>query len=98
MLDIFRTQKDEMHIWRKQYEEKINTAPLIINDINSLKQKQLNRYTIIKDIPLLEDIVRRYESKEISFDLLYEYINSLESRDISFDEKIHMLDMISMIR
>lgn len=98
MLDIFRTQKDEMHIWRKQYEERIQKTPLVISDINNIKQNQLHRYTIIKDIPLLEDIVRRYESKEISFDLLYEYMNSLESRDASFDEKIHMLDMISMIR
>ena len=98
MLDIFRTQKNEMHIWRRQYEEKIQTTPLVISDIYNIKQNPLNRYTIVKDIPLLEDIVRRYESKEISFDLLYEYMNSLESRDTSFDEKVHMLDMISMIR
>ncbi|NRH20514.1 hypothetical protein HOO68_00510 [Candidatus Gracilibacteria bacterium] len=98
MLDIFRTEKDEIHIWRKQYEKKIKNTPILISDVSNGESKNRNRYTLIKDIPLLEDIIRRRESKEISFDQLYSSIEKLQGDKESQDIKIHMLDMVSMIR
>ena len=41
------------------------------------KQDTSSRYTVIKDIPLLEDIIRRTKSQEISFDRLYSSIQDL---------------------
>lgn len=35
MLDIFRTEKDEIHIWRKQYEKKIKNTPILISDLSN---------------------------------------------------------------
>lgn len=98
MLDIFRTEKDETHIWRKKYNEKLNTIPLLISDVYYWEGENSNRFIIIKDIPLLEDITRRRESKEILFDKLYSTIEKLDGNNESQDIKIHMTDMISIIR
>lgn len=94
MLDIFRARSDESSIWRSKYEEKKENTPVLISDAYNYRSHIDGRYPIIKDIPLLEDIIRRRESREISFDQLYEAIMSLWS-----DENIvHMTDMISIIR
>ena len=53
---------------------------------------------MIKDIPLLEDITRRVESKSISFDDLYSAIESLHTIGDSTETTIHMTDMLSVIR
>lgn len=98
VLDIFRGRDTEQNIWREQYEKHIKNIPVLISDIYNWESDNKNRYTIIKDIPLLEDIIRRRESKEVSFDGLYSTIEKLPRNDESQDIKIHMTDMISMIR
>lgn len=77
MLDLYRTRSDESHIWRMEYESKIQKIPLLICDAYHFDEQIPGRYTIIKDIPLLEDITRRKSSQEISFDQLYSAIEAL---------------------
>lgn len=94
MLDIYRCRAHESHIWRSIYETKIQTIPVLIVDAYHFEYQIHGRHTIIKDIPLLEDIVRRRTSKEISFDRLYSALSSLPSGE----SIIHVSDMISIIR
>ncbi len=98
MLEIFRCRKNESNIWRQQYEAKIRNIPVVIYDAYTFEKKDTQRYTIIKDIALLEDITRRSNSHEISFDNFYKAIEILPSDMGSLDAKIHMADMVSMIR
>lgn len=77
MLDIYRCRADESHIWRAEYESKIQKIPVLICDAYHFGGQIPGRYTIIKDIPLLEDITRRKSSQEISFDRLYDAVSSL---------------------
>ncbi len=77
ILDIYRCRSDESHIWRMEYESKIQKIPVLICDAYYFDGKIPGRYTIIKDIPLLEDIIRRRSSQEISFDRLYSAIEGL---------------------
>lgn len=100
MIEIFRSNEQDISIWREEYEQKIKEIPILISDAYNLKieNKDSSRYIIIKDIPLLEDIVRRVKSQEISFDRLYESIQSLICDGIFLEKKIHIADMISMIR
>jgi len=74
MLDIYRSRSDEWHIWRREYEKKIQDIPVLICDAYHFEGQIDGRYTIIKDIPLLEDITRRRLSYEISFDRLYDTV------------------------
>ena len=94
MLDIYRSRDDESHIWRSEYESKIQAIPVLIVDAYHFAKQIPGRYTIIKDLPLLEDIVRRSSSMEISFDRLYDAVVSLHGGE----SQTHMADMISMIR
>jgi hypothetical protein len=94
MLDIYRSRSDESHIWREQYEAKIQTIPVLIVDAYHFVKQIPGRYTIVKDLPLLEDITRRRSSQEISFDRLYDAVISLHGGE----PQTHMADMISMIR
>ncbi len=98
MLDLYRTRWDESHIWREQYESRIRTIPLLIYDARNWKKIDQSRYIIIKDIPLIEDIVRREYSQEISFDRLHESVEHLPWSPDNNESRIHMVDMISMIR
>ena len=98
-IGLFRAQETEYFLWRTQYEENIKNIPILISDIWDWKYSgNNNRYTLIKDIPLLEDIIRRKESQEISFDKLYEYVECLPGNSKWLEIKIHISDMISMIR
>lgn len=99
MIDLFRAQETEYFQWRTQYEKKIENIPILISDIGTWKYSEdSDRYTIIKDIPLLEDIIRRKESQEISFDLLYENIEWLAGNSTWLELRIHISDMVAMIR
>lgn len=100
MVEIFRSNEQESSIWRKQYEQKIKKAPVLISDAYNIKieSQKKDRYTVIKDINLLEDIVRRIKSQEISFDTLYKSIETIGCENTSLEAKIHMTDMISIIR
>ncbi len=99
MIDIFRSQENEYSHWRNQYEAKIENMPILISDIYTLENIEKNsRYILIKDISLLEDIVRRKESQEISFDKLTIAIEQLNGDSESTEARIHLSDMISMIR
>ena len=80
MIEILRSNEQDTSIWRDEYEQKIKEVPLLISDAYNLKiekQDTSSRYTVIKDIPLLEDIIRRTKSQEISFDRLYSSIQDL---------------------
>jgi hypothetical protein len=77
MLDIYRCRSDESNTWRMQYESKTKNIPVLIIDAYHFAKQIPGRYTIIKDIPLLEDIARRKSSQEISFDRLYDAVSSL---------------------
>ncbi len=94
MLDIYRCRSDESHLWREQYEAKIQTIPVLIIDAYHFAIEIPGRHTIIKDIPLLEDIMRRYSSVEVSFDKLSDAISSLPGSE----PLVHLWDMISIIR
>lgn len=100
MIEIFRSNEQDSTIWREEYEQKIKDIPVLISDIYTIKieNKDNNRYTLIKDIPLLEDITRRIKSQEISFDRLYDAIQTLNCDGTLLEKKIHMADMISLIR
>ena len=100
MIEIFRSNELDTSIWREEYEKKIKETPVLISDAYNIKieDQDSTRYIVIKDIPLLEDIIRRIKSQEISFDRLYESIQSLTCNDILLEKKIHMADMISLIR
>lgn len=100
MIEIFRSNEQDTSIWREEYEKKIKETPVLISDAYNIKieDQDSTRYIVIKDIPLLEDIIRRIKSQEISFDRLYESIQSLTCNDILLEKKIHMADMVSMIR
>ncbi len=77
MLDIYRSRSDESHIWREAYESKIEHIPVLIVDAYHFTKQIPDRYTIMKDLPLLEDITRRSSSVEISFDRLHDAVVSL---------------------
>ena len=94
MLDIYRCRDAESPIWRSEYESKIQAIPVLIVDAYHFAKQIPGRYTIIKDLPLLEDIVRRSSSIEISFDRLYDAVVSITG----VESRTHMADMISMIR
>ena len=100
MIEIFRSNEQDRSIWREEYEKKNKEAPLLISDAYNLKigNQDSYRYTAIKDITLLEDIVRRTQSQEISFDRLYETVQILTGDGVSLEAKVHMADMVSMIR
>lgn len=100
MLNLFRMRDDEWNIWREQYEKKIENMPVLISNLNDIKldSHYQNRYTIIKDIPLIEDITRRKNSHEVSFDELYTKIESLGTGNESIEMRIHISDMLSIIR
>lgn len=100
MLEIFRSRENESSLWRQQYEQKVQKTPVLITDIYDLNctATYSPRYTIIKDIPLIEDIMRRIHSQEISFDRLNTAIESLMNDPALAEIRIHMLDMISIIR
>jgi DNA polymerase III epsilon subunit family exonuclease len=100
MLELFRSRLDESSIWNDKYKQQINIVPVLITDIYDfdLESIQSSRYTIIKDIPLVEDIIRRTQSIEISFDKLDTAIWSLLSDGKSVELRIHMTDMVSIIR
>jgi DNA polymerase III epsilon subunit-like protein len=91
MIDIYRCRADEYPIWRTTYESRIYSTPVLIADAYSFTTQIAGRYTIVKDLPLLEDIVRRRSSREISFDELYETLS-----EHIWDTSI--LTMIDMIR
>ncbi len=74
MIDIYRCRADEYPIWRTTYESRIYNIPVLIADAYSFTTPIAGRYTIVKDLPLLEDIVRRRSSIEISFDRLSDII------------------------
>jgi DNA polymerase III epsilon subunit family exonuclease len=94
MLDIYRCRETECPIWRSLYESKIKTIPVLIVDAYHFTKQIPGRCTIIKDLPLLEDIVRRRSSEEVSFDRLSDTIESLTMSE----SRVHMADMISIIR
>jgi hypothetical protein len=94
MLDIYRCRSDESHIWRSTYESKIQAIPVLIVDAYHFAKPIPGRYTVIKDLPLLEDIVRRRSSVEISFDRLSDAVESLHMTE----SRVHMADMVSIIR
>lgn len=94
MLDIYRSRSDESHIWREMYESKIEHIPVLICDAYNFAKQIPGRYTIIKDLPLLEDITRRRSSQEISFDRLYSATETLTGGE----SRAHMADMLSIIR
>lgn len=100
MIDIFRSQSDEFSIWREHYEQKLQQTPVLITDIYSIRTTPIPiaRYTIIKDISLIEDCMRRIESQEISFDILITAVESIISGPSSKETQIHISDMIGMIR
>ena len=100
MLDIFRMKNDEWNIWREQYEKKIENIPVLISNLsgNNFDSQYQKRYTIIKDITLIEDITRRKNSQEISFDEFYSRIESLGIGNESIEMRIHISDMLSIIR
>ena len=75
MIDIYRCRADEYPIWRTTYESRIYSIPVLIADAYSFATQIAGRYTIVKDLPLLEDIVRRRSSQEISFDELYKTLS-----------------------
>jgi DNA polymerase III epsilon subunit family exonuclease len=75
MIDIYRCRADEYPIWRTTYESRIYSTPILIADAYSFTTQIAGRYTIVKDLPLLEDIVRRRSSQEISFDELYKTLS-----------------------
>lgn len=76
MLDLFRMRDEEWNIWREQYEKKIKNIPVLISNFSDINPAigNKNRYTLIKDITLIEDITRRKNSQEISFDELHSKI------------------------
>jgi DNA polymerase III epsilon subunit-like protein len=94
MIDIYKCRSDESNIWRSAYESNIQTIPVLIVDAYHFAKQIPGRYTIIKDIPLLEDIVRRSQGQEISFDRLYDALSSLRGGE----SLTHVWDMISIIR
>ncbi len=94
MLEIYRCREDEYPVWRRAYEAKIDKIPVLICDAYHFAKQIPGRYPMIRDIGLLEDIMRRSSSVEISFDRLYMTLESLRVREIS----IHMTDMLSIIR
>ncbi len=100
MLALFRSRKDETSIWRETYEGRIKNIAVLITDSYGLQEASFDRsrYTVIKDITLFEDIIRRINSQEISFDSLYSSIESLTSSATSTEIRIHMSDMVSLIR
>ena len=75
MIDTYRCRADEYPIWRKTYESKIESIPVLIVDAYNFTTKIPKRYTVVKDIPLLEDIVRRRSSIEVSFDRLSDTVS-----------------------
>ncbi len=94
LLNIYRCREDETPIWRSVYEAKIQTIPAFIVDAYHFAKQIPGRHTIIKDIPLLEDIVRRSQSQEISFEILYDALASLVGGKLL----THVWDMVSIIR
>jgi flagellar biosynthesis/type III secretory pathway ATPase len=96
---MFRSNADESSIWQESYYNNLKKVPLLIGEIGSYESgKQNNRFPIIKDIPLIEDIVRRKKSKHISFDGIIEQIGQLSGTGELQEYKIHMSDMIEIIR
>jgi hypothetical protein len=77
MIDLYRCREDEYPIWRTTYDSQISTIPVLILDAYHFAKQIPGRYTIIKDIPLTEDIVRRSSSVEISFDRLSDAISEI---------------------
>ncbi|MBX9809169.1 hypothetical protein K2X92_02145, partial [Candidatus Gracilibacteria bacterium] len=96
MLVLFFCRENEWNIWRESYNKKIQQTPLLISEIGN--QSNSDRFTMIKDIPLIEDVVRRKESAELDFDMLIASIHIIYSDNLGQEGIIHMLDMIGIIR
>ncbi len=96
---MFRSNTDESSIWQESYYNNLKKVPLLIGEIGSYESDtKSNRFPIIKDITLIEDIVRRKKSKHISFDTIIEQIGQLSGAGELQEYKIHMSDMIEIIR
>jgi hypothetical protein len=90
MIDIYRCRADEYPIWRHTYESAIASIPVLVVDAYSFAKQIPGRYTLIKDIPLMEDIVRRRSSREISFDRLSDFV----SEHLCSESILTMIDII----
>lgn len=99
MIDNIPFSRERIFSLEESIWTKIENMPILISDIYTLENIEKNsRYILIKDISLLEDIVRRKESQEISFDKLTIAIEQLNGDSESTEARIHLSDMISMIR
>lgn len=100
MIDEFRSSGDDYSLWQQQYDIQVQKTTVVISTIHDIDISHIDhsRQQLIKDITLIEDIVRRKESTEISFDNLHEAIESVVSDTGDIETRIHMTDMISIIR
>lgn len=100
MIDEFRSSGNDYSLWQEHYDSLIKNTTVVISTVNDIDISHIDdsRQQIIKDIALIEDIVRRKESKEISFDDLYESIETVLSHTDYVDIRVHMTDMLGMVR
>lgn len=101
LLPIFRCQNDESCYFRDRYYAQIDTAPChiaILSDIQGNEYLDSTRANLIKDLPLLEEGVRRHESIRISFTDMIEKVRHLQSGSSwEPDALIHVYDMLNII-
>jgi DNA polymerase III epsilon subunit family exonuclease len=100
MIDEFRSSGNDYSLWQEKYDTLIKNTTVVISTVNDIDISHIDgsRQQIIKDITLIEDIVRRKESREISFDDLYESIGIVLSHTDHVDIRVHMTDMLSIVR
>ena len=86
---IFRLQNNEKNIYFEKYLENIAEASVQIETF-SRETKKSKTYTLIREIPLMEEIIRRNTAENIHFDTLITDIENIKN--------IHKKSLIEAIR
>jgi DNA polymerase III epsilon subunit-like protein len=91
-LSWFRLQDGETHAFYEEYINKKMESQCVLSDISTFENRQRD-ILIIKDIPLLEEKMRRKRSIRIDFEKMISYLKIMGN----ITEPIHIIEILRFI-
>jgi len=92
LLPWFRMQTGERNMFYNEYQKYIETCRCILSDVHTFESHPIDTL-VIKDVPLLEEKIRRKGSIRIDIELIVSYLEQMSESD----ETSQLIDAIRLI-
>jgi DNA polymerase III epsilon subunit-like protein len=92
LLPWFRMQGGETNVFYNEYQTYIKTCRCILSDVHTFESHPIDTL-VIKDIPILEEKIRRKRSIRIDIELIISYLEEMSESDAT----TQLIDAIRLI-